>query len=88
MFAKEVYYYHGLIANFIAGLHGILYLSFIPNICLNHIFCLPWKTFVWEREKTTVCVVLIYGADIVISCSACELLSVYDELNEVPITCY
>lgn len=47
----------------------------------------------YERGKKPqsldfICVVLIYGADIVISCSACELLSVYDELNEVPITCY
>lgn len=36
---KEVYYYYGLIVNFIVGLYGILYLSFILNICLNYIFC-------------------------------------------------
>lgn len=56
-------------------------------------FLSPLKRHLYERgEKPQslylICVVLIYGADIVISCSACELLSVYDELNEVPMTCY
>lgn len=60
MFVKEVYYYYGLIVNFIVGLYGILYLSFILNICLNYIFCFFWKIFVCEREKISFLILYVW----------------------------